>query len=203
MIVNNAINLKEYQFNAKKREQYRNKYHLNNKLVIGHIGRFNKQKNHKFLIDLFCKIKEERQDAILVLIGDGPLKKKMEKRVKKKGIEKSVLFLGVRKDIPELLQMIDIFVLPSRFEGLGIALIEAQASGLVCYASESTPRDTQITELVKYLSIDEGVYYWEKEILKTQKNIVNRKNISSFIENTKFNIKVEAAKVENFYLSLK
>lgn len=165
-ILNNAIKTKEFSYSIHTREMKRTDFNLNKRFVIGHIGRFNIQKNHAFLIDIFKKIHDENNNVILMLIGDGELRESIEEKVNTLGLKDSVIFTGVRSDIPELLQAMDIFVFPSLFEGLGIVTVEAQAAGLKCIVSDKIPEEAYVTDLVEVLSLKNPVEIWAEKILK-------------------------------------
>ena len=165
--IKNGINVEKYKFNTIMRKSVRKKFGFeDNQLVIGHVGRFCYPKNHEFLVDIFNEVHKERSDSILLLVGDGELRKKIEKKVEKLGLKKSVIFTGVRNDVPDLMQAMDVFVFPSYYEGLGIALIEAQASGLPCFTSENTvPKETAlIIDLVHFVQLEKPAKDWCAEI---------------------------------------
>lgn len=164
-ILQNAIPYKDFIFNQEIRDKVRKDLKIEDKLVIGHIGRFNEQKNHKFLIEIFEKIKKENKNAILVLVGNGNLENEIKKQVEELELNNSVIFLGVRKDIPELLMAMDIFVFPSLYEGMPNTVIEAQATGLKCVISDTITKEANITGLVKYMSLNDDIDAWGKYIL--------------------------------------
>ena len=168
-IMNNAVDVEKLQFNAEARALKRAELGLDNKFVIGHIGRFDKQKNHTFLIDIFKTLYEKERSATLVLVGDGALKKEMERKVLQLGIENNVLFLGVREDIPELLQAFDLFLFPSLFEGLAVVLIEAQAAGLPIIASDTISKEANITGKITYMPLQHKPAQWAEQILLAAK----------------------------------
>jgi glycosyltransferase involved in cell wall biosynthesis len=188
MIIKNAIDASLYILNSKIRDEYRKKYDIEHNVVIGHIGRFSYQKNHNFLLSIFAELYKRNKAFKLVLIGDGELKEVIEKKIQKMNLASSVICTGVRSDIPNLLQMIDIFIFPSLYEGLGIALIEAQAAGLQCFVSDTIPKEAIITDMVNVLSIDEPASKWADKIL----NIMNtqRENTLSCIQNNGYDIKI-------------
>ena len=134
-IINNAIDISKYAYNSTVRDKYRKDLGLEGKLVIGNVGRFHFQKNHLFLIEIFKGIVDNNKNAILLLVGQGEDEKKIKAKVKEYSLEKNVKFLGARDDVNNIMQAMDIFLLPSLFEGLGIVLIEAQATGLPCFTS--------------------------------------------------------------------
>lgn len=165
--IKNGLEIDKYTFNQSVREKLRKQYNFDKEaLVIGHIGRFEKQKNHEFLIDIFAEVSRTRSNAYLVLIGVGSLEQSMEEKVKKYQLEDKVLFLGEISNVNEYLQMIDIFVLPSLFEGLPIVGIEAQAAGLKCFFSSTISREADITGNVLFVDLEAGAEGWANVILQ-------------------------------------
>ena len=165
-ILHNAIPYKDFIFNQEIRNKMRKDLNIENKLVIGHIGRFNEQKNHKFLIKIFKEIKKENENAMLLLVGKGNLEDEIRRQVEQLKLKDSVMFLGVRKDIPELLMAMDMFVFPSLYEGMPNTVIEAQATGLKCIVSDTITKEANITGLVTYVSLTNNVNIWGDNILK-------------------------------------
>ena len=165
-IINNAIDIKKFAFSVATRERFRKVLNLENKLVIGHVGRFNNVKNHLFLIDIFYEIHKVQPSAGLMLVGDGELQNEVRNKVEKLSLNESVLFMGVRSDISDLMQAMDVFVLPSRYEGLGIVLIEAQLSGLACVASDKVPLEADISGLCKFINLRTSADLWAKTIVE-------------------------------------
>lgn len=165
LYIKNGIDSKKYEYNKIIRDTVRNKLFINrDALVIGHIGRFEEQKNHKFLLDIFSELKKLEKNSYLILVGNGSRFADMKSYAKEIGIDKSIYFLGERNDVSDLLQAMDIFVLPSLFEGLPIAGVEAQASGLICFFSSSISRKTDITGNVRFLNLADGPEIWAKKI---------------------------------------
>lgn len=196
-IINNAINLEKFKFNKEKREKLRKELGLENCFVIGHVGRFMKQKNHEFLIDIFNEVLKQKKNARLLFIGDGKLKQQIEEKVKKLGIEKDVIFLGVRNDVADLYNIMDIFVFPSFYEGLGMVVIEAQVNGLSVVTSDAVPKEAKVTKNIRFLNLRQPKIEWCNAILKAErKEIVNNEDI--LLKN--FDIKSESRKLENLYL---
>ena len=165
-ILHNAIPYEDFIFNQDIRNKMRKDLKIEDKLVIGHIGRFNEQKNHKFLVDIFEKIKEENKNAILLLVGKGNLENEIKKQVEELNLNDSVIFLGIRKDIPQLLMAMDIYVFPSLYEGMPNTVIEAQATGLKCIVSDTITKEANITGLVTYVSLTNDINIWKNNILK-------------------------------------
>lgn len=168
----NAIDLKRFAFNSDTRKQVRETLSLNNAFVIGHIGRFVPQKNHRFLIQFFHKVAADIPTARLLLIGDGPLRNEIQDMVHSLGLEQHVIFLGQRNDIPELLQAMDLFVLPSIYEGLPVSCLEAQASGLPCFAADSVSRETAYENNFRFLPLGD-VTAWIQAVIQQHKEITH------------------------------
>ncbi len=164
LVLNNAVNTEEFISTDKVRNKTKEELGLQNKLVIGHVGRFNKQKNHSFLIDIFKSVHDKNKNAVLVLVGDGDLRKIIEKKVSNLGLTSSVKFLGIRSDIPKLMQAMDIFLFPSLFEGLPVVLVEAQAAGLKCIVSNTITRESDITGRIDFLSLKQSAKEWADQI---------------------------------------
>lgn len=201
-VINNAIDIQKFIFNKDARYICRKELNCTDNFVIGHIGRFMYQKNHNFLIDVFAELYKLNPKAKLLLVGDGPLRLKIEKKVQKLRLSNVVIFVGVRADIPKLMQAIDVFVMPSHFEGLPVVGIEAQASDLPCIISDAvTPEMCVLTDRVHFVSLKKSIKEWAEIIL--QQIGLERKDRSTQIHESGFDIKIEAEKLEKFYLSIK
>lgn len=199
-VLPNAIDSKKYIFNEIKRKEYRDRLKIDNEIVIGHIGRFDPQKNHKFLIDIFKEINNINPKTKLVLVGVGTLMDKIKSYVNELNLSDSVLFLGLRDDVPDLLQTMDVFLFPSLYEGLPVTLVEAQASGLSCIISDKVPIECKITDLVYQLSLNDDVKIWAEKSLELSKT--TRQDTFSQIEKAGYDISSNAKKLQEFYLKL-
>ncbi|MFB9325048.1 glycosyltransferase family 1 protein [Paenibacillus aurantiacus] len=164
-VMNNAVNVEEFRFDPDARGTVRAELEGDGRLVVGHIGRFNKQKNHEGLLDIFAALRERRPDALLVMAGDGPLRPAMERKAERLGLAGHVRFLGVRSDIPRLLQAFDLFLFPSLFEGLPVVLVEAQAAGLPCFVSDTITREADATGRVTFIGLKTSPAAWASRIL--------------------------------------
>jgi glycosyltransferase involved in cell wall biosynthesis len=164
-VLNNAVHVERFKYDEQIRTQIRDELKAGNKLVLGHVGRFNKQKNHDFLIDIFKAVHDKCPESMLVLVGEGQLRSAIEKKVVKLGLSANVKFLGVRNDIANLMHGMDLFLFPSLFEGLPVVLIEAQAAGLNCFVSDAITRETDVTKRVKFISLKDAPEIWAKQIL--------------------------------------
>ena len=199
-VLKNAIDVNQYVFSEEIRYKKRKELNLENKFVIGHVGRFDKAKNQEYLVEIFRLIAEKQKNVMLLLIGDGELKSYIIEKVKNYGLEDRVIFTGVRSDVNELLQAMDIFVFPSIYEGLPVTVIEAQAAGLLCIISDTITDEVCITPLVQKLPIGKGPIAWAKNIELLNKNI--HENFSSKIKNCGYDINTSVLSLEKFYLSI-
>lgn len=200
IVLKNAIDTREFRFNEEMRQIKRDELKVQGKFVIGHVGRFDAQKNHDFLIDIFNAIHLKDEKAVLVLIGDGLLKKNVEEKINGYQLNNNVILTGVRTDIAELLQAMDVFLFPSLFEGLPVTLIEAQATGLPCVISDRITNEIVIEEeLITFVSLKDAVEIWEDEVLKN-KSIEVRKDMQIEIKNSGYDIQTTAKWLQAFYL---
>lgn len=200
VVLQNAINAKKFIYNLPLREQMRKSLHIEDKLVIGHIGRFMYQKNHSFLIEIFEEIHKQEPKSVLILIGRGKEQEKINRLVFEKGLVDSVIFLGVRSDIPELMQAMDVFLLPSRFEGLPVVLIEAQAAGLSCVVSKDVIRDeVNISGLVTFVSLDQSGEVWANAVMTCNKV---RQNMLMCLQDNGYDVEQQAQWLVDKYIRL-
>lgn len=199
--LNNGIDAKAYTYNVETRNRYREEFGVQDKFVVGHVGRFTYAKNHKFLIDVFVEIKKIRQDAVLVFAGRGELEEKVKKQIVDYNLQDSVIFAGVRSDISDLLQMYDVFVFPSIYEGLGIVLVEAQATGLPCLLSSNIPDLACVTPNCKRLSLKESTCNWAQATLEIYNN-TKRENTYDLIKSSGFDITAVAKELEDIYMKI-
>ena len=197
-VINNAINASRYSFNHEKRIEMRATFNIaDDELLIGHVGRFSPAKNHELLIDIFNEIQKENK-AKLILVGEGILKENIENKVKELGISDKVIFTGLRSDVADLMQAMDVFLFPSNYEGLPVTLVEAQAAGLPCLISDKVPIECKKTDLVEQIALSEDVNMWSKEAVALSK--IERKNTYQEIKRSGFDIKENAMKLQKFYL---
>lgn len=197
-VLNNAVNTSEFRFNKTLRNKIRNELGIHEKeLVIGHIGRFNKQKNHDFLIDIFQELQQERPDAKLILVGDGHLKSSIERKIEKLGLSSNVKLLGVRSDIAALMHAMDLFIFPSLFEGLPVVLVEAQAAGLKCLVSDAITKECDVTGIVEFISLNNPPIYWANQIVNSS---YDHMDTAEQIQKSGYDSVSMANWLSNFYL---
>lgn len=199
-MLQNAIDTKKYAFNESIRKQYRNEIGVGeHTLVFMHVGRLHEAKNHQFLLEVFSKYYSRHADSVLVLVGDGDLRKDIENKIYNLNINESVIMLGARNDVPNLLQAADCFLFPSKWEGLPVTVVEAQAAGLPCLVSDTVTRDVNVSDLVKNLPIDHGIDCWVNAI----KNMnYTKKDVTEDIVKAGFDIQSSAEWMEIFYRGL-
>lgn len=199
-VIRNGIISKNYVYSESKRNEIVKEFHLENKVVLGNVARFSHQKNHDFLIDIFNEYHKINRNSALLLIGDGELKTQIESKVEELNLKDSVVFTGVRSDIPALLNAIDVFVMPSFHEGLPVSIVEAQASGMRCLLSDSITEETNISGLVDFISLQEPAVTWAERIDKALP--YNRENTSSKIISAGYDIGSTAEWLTDFYITL-
>ena len=199
-IINNGIDTDNFAFNSYAREQKRQELEIKDKFVVGHIGRFATQKNHVFLIDIFNKVYEKNNNAVLLLVGDGELRGTIEDIVKEQGLANNVIFAGLRTDISDLLSAMDVFLFPSLYEGLPVILIEAQANGLHCILSDAISSEADITGLLEYVPLNESQSYWADKVL-FYANGYKREDVRKKISKAGYDAKEVSSWLEAFYLN--
>lgn len=195
-ILPNAIDVEQYHFNPEIRKLMRNRMGVEDRIVIGNIGRYSYQKNQEFLIRAFVKAWQKRNSLFLMLIGQGELEGYLKNLIKELGVEDSAVCLNWQENVWDYLQVMDVFCIPSHFEGLSICAIEAQAAGLTCYVSDTLSEETKITDLVEYIPLSENI--WEKKISESEIN-VNRKCMDEEIASQGYDIKSAVGQLINVY----
>lgn len=195
LVMPNAINLSRFTNVEIERSETIKSLDINtDSFIIGHVGRFSEEKNHKFLIDVFASLKQKYKEAHLILVGTGGLENQLKEQVRHLGLQNNVSFLGNREDIPELMNAMDVFVFPSKYEGFGNVLIEAQAAGVRCVASDTIPKDAFVTNLVTTLSLNNTVESWVENILNSEYPANVKGNL------TDYDINNVIKRLENIYL---
>ena len=202
VFMKNAIDTNRFAYQKEKSLSLKKQFHLDGKFVICHIGRFNQQKNHSFLIDIFEEIKKEYPNSTLLLVGEGRLKKVIEQKVELKGLSSDVFFLGPRNDVPDILQLSDVLLFPSIYEGLSVVLVEAQTSGIKCVITDSLAEETIICpNNVTQMSLKSSAKKWAEKVLALRG--YERVDVSSLVKEQGWDITSTVQSLEDFYLSLK
>lgn len=198
-IIPNAIDVEPFCYSEDVRQRMREELNLDDRFVIGHVGRFHYAKNHEYLLDIFKEISLKQQNAVLLLLGEGSRMEEMKKKVKTLGIEEKVIFAGNKKETWDYYQAMDFFVFPSRFEGLPGTVVEAQSAGLSCLISDTIAKEVGITDLVAYKSIEENPVKWADYVLEHKDYV--RENKYEQIAAAGYDVREQAKRYEQFYIS--
>lgn len=199
-LVKNSIDVNKYKCNEKIRTKYRNALNIENNLVFAHVGRLSSPKNHIFLLKVFKGILEKNSKSILLIIGDGELKEEINTKIKDLNLKGKVYMMGSREDVDNILQAVDVFLFPSFWEGLPVAVVEAEASGLPCILSESVTEEVKLLPNLKYLPINQGEGVWVNYILNMKKNRL--KEASEIVRSKGFDIRDTTRWLLEFYKNL-
>jgi len=193
-IIPNAVDTEKYKFDPEVRETVRKELGIEDKFVIGHIGRFVYQKNHDFLIDIFSEVYKRNDNAVLLLIGEGALLDDVKAKVHKLALDDVVYFLGARQDANRLYQAFDVFCLPSRYEGLPVVGVEAQIAGLPCVFSSAITKETKFTDYLTFVDLKQSILDWA-EIVLNSTNSGRKTNVNIGM----FDISKQTQELECFY----
>ena len=197
-VIHNAIDIEEYRYSKQKRQEVRRQLRLGDELTLGTVANLSQVKNPMGLIDIFIEINRIIPRSKLVWIGSGGLREEVDKRIRKEKLEDKIMMLGMRTDVAELLQAMDVFLLPSFNEGLPVSVIEAQASSLPCLISENITSEVDVTGLCRFLPID-NPNMWATEVLK---NVGVRTDTTNLIRKAGYDIKSTAETLKEFYLKV-
>lgn len=202
-VVKNAIDTKDYIFSQAARDRLRAELGISkNQTVIGCVARLDYQKNHEFLLKIFSEFRRLDSTSILVLVGDGPLRAILEQKIDELQLRDAVIILGMRSDVPALLNTFDLFVLPSKSEGLGIVLIEAQINGLQCIASDHVPDESNILNKITYIPLTQDASSWAQEMHRIICTDNKDRNVDlEIVRKAGYDIHEESKKLQEFYLN--
>lgn len=201
MVIHNAINVSNIEFNLEKRNIKRRELNLTDKQVVGHVGRFHPQKNHHKIIELFEHYLKINRNAHLLLVGEGELKTEIKQKIIEKNLKDRVTFYGLTNDVQSLLSAMDIMLFPSVHEGLPLVLVEAQANGLPVLASDSITEEVRLSDYITFESLNHSNDTWLKTMDKILKG--NNRNYSkNNIKGTKYDVAIESRKLLNLYTEL-
>ena len=196
-IVPNAVKTERFLFNQEARDRVRKENQCGDNLIVGHVGNLGYPKNQRFLLEVFARLVEKRTNAQLWLIGEGEEREELEEFAKTLNISSKVQFLGKRDDVHLLMQAMDVFVLPSLFEGFPVVVVEAVAADLPCVISDSITKMARLSDRVRMVSLEDSIDKWVSEIEEV--SCQERQNTLELITEKGFNIAVEAKKLEHFY----
>lgn len=200
LLIKNGVEVDKFAFNENIRTQLRKELGIENKLVLGNVARFSLQKNHTFLLDIFKSVHDASKDSVLMLVGAGELEPVLKDKISRLQLTDSVIFTGVRSDVNNILQAMDVFVFPSLFEGLPVTLIEAQASGIKIFASDVITDEVCLTDSISLLPLSQSAQYWADQILG-YKSKEYRADKSFQITSNGYDILETAKILEDFYLN--
>ncbi len=200
-VLNNSIHTEQFIYNEKTANEIKKEFNIENKFIVGHVGRFNEPKNHRYLIEIFKSISDKRSDAVLLLVGGGPLRQEIEYKIESLGLTDRVIFAGIRSDVNKLLQAMDCFVFPSLYEGLPVTVVEAQASGLPCFISDTITQEVCITELIERISIEVPPEVWCDKILNNDL-VGTRADTRQQIIDAGYDVKETAHWLTDFYIKM-
>ena len=201
-LLNNGIDLSLYRCDQAAHEAAKRRLKVAGRPVFGHVGRLSGEKNHRFLFEVFSQVLRELPDAVLLLVGRGPLRGELERLAQERGLSDSVRFLGVCDDVPGVLKALDVFVFPSTKEGLAMAAVEAQAVGATCVLSTGVPEAAVVSPRVSRLDLSLGAARWARAVVEAYESSLSRDR-ADCVEEVRahgFDIADTAAWLEGFYL---
>lgn len=198
-IIRNGVDINTFSYSASNREKVRLENGWKNHTVIGHVGSMTYPKNHEFILDVFSEYIKINPNAILVLVGDGPLRASVEEKVKKLNLGKSIFLMGSRSDIYNLDQGMDLFLFPSHYEGLPVVLVEAQCTGLKCLISDAITPEIDVTQNIYRMSLSKDAATWANKMDKIVSTLENRRNMANDVQSAGFDIKDTTKLLEKIY----
>jgi len=199
ILLKNAIETENYVYSTDVSKKIRNEFNIEDKFVMGHIGRMFPAKNHPYILEVFKVFHQKNLNSVLLLVGDGPSRKEIEERAEALGIKDKVIFTGVRGDVNEILQAMDCFVFPSFYEGLPVTVIEAQAASLPCFISDTITEEVCVTDLVTRHSIKDNPKIWVDKIQERTSSF-KRVDKTKEIIDSGYDIKATSKWLQNFYI---
>lgn len=200
-IISNGIDIDRFRFNYNKRQEIRDELGISeDEMIIGHVGRFSYPKNHKKIIDIFEKLLQKKKNIRLLLIGEGKLKTDIEQYIRDKQIVNNVIFMGAVGNVDEILNCMDIFLFPSIYEGLPISLIEAQASGLCCFVSDTVTEEVKITPLISYLPLECDADFWAENIVNAFSQMPDRQAYFGKVKESGYSINRTVDDLKKIYI---
>lgn len=198
-VIPDGIDCERFAFDAQARACVRREYCLDEKFVVGHVGHFNAAKNHEKILSIFAEVCRRREDAALLLVGDGELEQEVRNKAAQWGLSNRVVFAGAHKDVERFYQAMDVFLFPSRYEGFGMAMIEAQARGLVCVASDIVPRETNADGRAVYLPLEVSDSDWADQVIEAGEQKQTEEGLRRVA--LRFGVQITAEKVRRLYLN--
>lgn len=198
-VLKNVIDTDRFVYRLEDRRYIREKLHIEKKVVVGVVGRFAAQKNPEFLLECFAEYNKLNKESVLLWIGDGELKEKIQDRAKNMGLKGACLFVGRKNNIEKWYSAMDLFLLPSKFEGMGIVFLEAQCTGLPCFGSTNVPIETEVTELMHRISLKQEANYWATAMKKVTDMSGDRRSRASEFINAGYTHEATKSDLLNMY----
>jgi len=202
LVIHNAIETKTFRYDPAVRERMREQYGIAGKVVLGHVGRFNVQKNHERLLTIFSSFLKIQPDAVLVLIGEGELEPKVKEQAQALGITDKILFAGLQSNVNEWYQMMDLFLMPSLFEGLPVVGVEAQTSGLPCIFSDAVPDEVLLSKQAVQVPLASSDEAWAEKIQQLLGKEFDRAEGEEIVRRAGYDISTEAVRLQELYLQM-
>lgn len=197
VFVPNAVDTSAFKKDEKERSRIRNQYNIGEETVIGHVGRFHYAKNHEFALDVFKAYLELDSDAKFMMVGDGETKSRIEEYAKEIGIDSKVIFTGNQNPVEPFYQAFDMFLFPSRYEGMPGTIVEAQAAGIPCLLSDTITKQVKVSDMVEYMSLNTNPAEWAQKLFEFKGKEWN----SLDLLNTNFDVNHQVKKYMKFYVS--
>lgn len=198
-VLKNVIDTDRFVYRLEDRRYIREKLHIEKKVVVGVVGRFAAQKNPEFLLECFAEYNQLNKESVLLWIGDGELQEKIQDRAKNMGLKGACLFVGRKNNIEKWYSAMDLFLLPSKFEGMGIVFLEAQCTGLPCFGSTNVPIETEVTELMHRISLKQEANYWATAMKKVTDMSGDRRSRASEFINAGYTHEATKSDLLNMY----
>lgn len=198
-VLKNVIDTDRFVYRLEDRRYIREKLHIEKKVVVGVVGRFAAQKNPEFLLECFAEYNKLNKESVLLWIGDGELQEKIQDRAKNRGLKGACLFVGRKNNIEKWYSAMDLFLLPSKFEGMGIVFLEAQCTGLPCFGSTNVPIETEVTELMHRISLKQEANYWATAMKKVTDMSGDRRSRASEFINAGYTHEATKSDLLNMY----
>ena len=198
-VLNNGVEIDQFRFSKQDRDETRGALEIKDRHVYGNVGAFLEAKNHVFILDVFKEIAKKDEKAILLLVGDGPLRERIEKKIKDIRLQDRIKVLGIRKDISKIMMSMDCLIFPSLYEGFPNVILEAETTGLPIVMSDLITKDVVILENCKQISLEKTPLEWSEECIKVIKNSNNRTLAAKAVENAGFSIREEIKKIQKLY----
>lgn len=202
-VIPNAIAVEKFVFDPEKREKMRGRLHVQERFAVGHVGRFNPMKNHPFLLEIFAQIKKEKENAVLLLLGEGGGMNAAKEKAHQLGIADCVYFLGNQENVADYYQAMDFLVFPSLYEGMPGTVLEAQAAGLPCLIADTITPEVQVTELVQAMSLNASAQEWARNVTgrvqKASETGQKRRSRAEELKKAGFDVNSQARRMTAFY----